>query len=239
MKKLLLSISCCIIGFTNAYAANNSSILIGTTGDYPPLTYHTESGYSGKDIKIIMDFAKVEHLVIKFTPTTWQTMSQDLSSGKFDAAVGGISENQSRRELFYLSDAIESSAKVPLIRCSDSMRFTSFADIDQESVVVVENRGGTNQDFALQHIKHATLVLYPKNYKALNSLSDIKSPTDVMFTDDVEVQYRHQINPQLCLANIPEKFPSSSKVFIFAKTNKGQKLTQLFNSWWQLNKLNY
>ena len=50
-----------------------------------------------------------------------------------------------------------------------------------------------------------------------------------MFTDDVEVQYRHKINPQLCMANIPEKFPSSNKVFIFAKTNKGQELNKLFN----------
>ena len=168
-----------------------------------------------------------------------QTISQDLSCGKFDAAIGGISENPERKQLFYLSDAIESSAKVPLIRCSDSNRFTSFASIDSESIVVVENRGGTNQDFALQHIKNAALILYPQNYKALDSLNQTKATADVMFTDDVEVQYRHKINPQLCMANIPEKFPSSNKVFIFAKTNKGQELNKLFNSWWQLNKQSY
>ena len=54
-------------------------------------------------------------------------------------------------------------------------------------------------------------------------------PTDVMFTDEVEVRYHHQINPQLCLANIPEKFPARNKVFLFAKTDKGQYLNQLFN----------
>ncbi len=238
MKKLLIILGC-IIGSSNIFAVNNNSILIGTTGDYPPLTLYTESGYSGKDITIIMNFAKAKNLVIKFVPTTWQTMSQDLSSGKFDAAVGGISENQNRKQLFYLSDAIESSAKAPIIRCNDSARFTHFADIDQESVVVVENRGGTNQDFALQHIKHATLVLYQKNYSALDSLTNAKAQSDVMFTDDVEVLYRHQINPQLCLANIPEKFPASSKVFLFAKTDKGQELTKLFNEWWVLNKSKY
>jgi cyclohexadienyl dehydratase len=239
MKQLLIKLCYSIIGITNVYAVDNNLILIGTTGDYPPLTYRTESGYRGKDIEIIMGFAKTEHLVIKFIPTTWQTISQDLSSGKFDAAIGGVSETPARKQLFYLSDAIESSAKVPLIRCSDSNRFTSFASIDSESIVVVENRGGTNQDFALQHIKHAALILYPQNYKALDSLNQTKTLADVMFTDDVEVQYRHKINPQLCLANIPEKFPSSNKVFLFAKTNKGQELNKLFNSWWQLNKLSY
>ncbi len=239
MRQLFIKLCCCIIGVVNVYATDNNVILIGTTGDYPPLTYRTESGYRGKDIKIIMDFAAAEHRIIKFIPTTWQTMSEDLLNDKFNIAVGGVSDNPKRRELFYLSDAIASSAKVPLIRCSDRERFTKFANIDSESIVVVENRGGTNQDFALQHIQHAALVLYPQNDKALAGLSNLKTPTDVMFTDDVEVQYQHQINPLLCLANIPEKFPASNKIFLFAKTNKGQKLNKLFNSWWRLNKLNY
>ena len=73
MKQLLIKLCYSIIGITNVYAADNNLILIGTTGDYPPLTYRTESGYRGKDVEIIMEFAKTEHLVIKFIPTTWQT----------------------------------------------------------------------------------------------------------------------------------------------------------------------
>ncbi len=104
---------------------------------------------------------------------------------------------------------------------------------------MVENRGGTNQSFALEQIKHATVVLYPQNATALASLTQANLKTDVMFTDDIEANYRHELNPQLCIANISQKFPKSNKVFLFTKTNTGKKLSKLFNRWWQLNKSNY
>lgn len=241
LSKKLILIELCVSTtcFASINILTNNSILVGTTGDYPPLTYQVGSKYRGIDIDIIIDFAKINHTAIKFIPTTWQTMSQDLSEGKFDVAVGGISDSPERIRLFYLSIPIQALTKVPLIRCNKSKYFTTFANIDSESIVVVENRGGTNENFALQHIKHAILVLIPQNYKALASLSNLKTPTDVMFTDNIEAQYQHTINPTLCVANIPEKFPSGNKVFLFTKTKNGFKLQQSFNQWWQLNKLNY
>jgi cyclohexadienyl dehydratase len=236
----LIILFCGMLYIHNVYAIQgNSFILVGTTGDYPPLTYNTESGYQGIDVQIIKDFAKSNKLHIKFIPTTWPSLSKDLSSGKFTIGVGGISANSGRAQFFYLSDAIESSAKVPLIRCSDNNRFTSFATIDTNGVVIVENRGGTNQEFAINHIKSATLILIPQNYQALSRLTESHDPADVMFTDNIEAQYRHQINPRLCIATIPDKFPSSNKVFLFAKTERGKQLYKLFNQWWSLNKIYY
>ena len=239
MKKTIYKICLCLLGIINVYAIDSNVCIVGTTGDYPPLTYLTESGYRGKDIQIFSDFAKSQNLVIKFVPTTWQTLSKDLSNNKFDVAIGGISENVERKKLFNLSDAIESSAKVPLIRCIDNNRFKNFSDIDNPNIIVAENRGGTSQDFALNNIKQATLLLYPKNQLAISSLNSPENKADVMFTDDVEVQYRHQITPELCQANIPEKFPGSNKVFLFSNNKLGLKLKENFNSWWKINKNKY
>lgn len=209
-----------------------TTILIGTTGDYPPLSAKTESGFVGTDIAIIKSFAKDHKLDLRFVPTSWQSLSDDLSSGKFILAVGGISANPERSKLFYLSIPIESSAKVPMIRCSDKAKYSQFSLIDSESVIISENRGGTNQDFALKNIKHAVIRLTPKNDAAIASLTTNPPLADVMFTDNIEVDYRHQLNHNLCLADIPEKFPGNPKVFIFAKTEEGKKLQQLFNQWW-------
>lgn len=49
--------------------------------------------------------------------------------------MGGISATTKRGKLFYLLNAIESSAKVVIIRCSDKAKFTNFAAIDKESVI--------------------------------------------------------------------------------------------------------
>ena len=231
MWKLSVFMFLITINFSYSYAKNNS-ILVGTTGDYPPLTYVVDDTYQGTDIEIIQKFAKANHITIKFVPTTWSNLNHDLSSGKFDVAVGGIMDNPSRKKLFYLSDAIESSTKVPLIKCRDIKRFSSFASIDNEGVIIAENRGGTNQEFALQHIKFGTIVLYPKNFSSLDSITASEFSSDVMFTDNTEAEYRHKINPELCIAPIREKFPSNNKVFMFAKTSRGYKLVKLFNSWW-------
>ncbi|AUR52646.1 transporter substrate-binding domain-containing protein [Aquella oligotrophica] len=234
MRKIIDQIIIVIIGYLFfiriSFAA--TTILVGTTGDYPPLSAKTESGFVGKDIDIIKNFAADNHLDLRFVTTSWQNLSDDLSSGKFILAVGGISENPERSKLFYLSIPIESSAKVPMIRCSDRVKYSRFALIDNESVIVSENRGGTNQDFALKNIKHAVIRLTPKNDIAIASLTMTPPLADVMFTDSIEADYRHHVNHNLCLADIPEKFPGSPKVFIFAKTEVGRKLQQLFNQWW-------
>lgn len=225
--------------FASAINAAPSLINIGTTADYPPLTYKSESGFAGDDIQIINDFAKENNLIINFVQTSWPDLSGDLGQGKFVMAVGGISYNLERSRLFNLSDAIESSTKAPLIRCTDAKKFTSLAAIDNESIIVIENRGGTNQNFALKTIKHATLILVPQNASALAALTTLPPKADVMFTDDIEIAYRHKINPLLCLAAISERYPSTKKVFLFAKTAQGKDLQLRFNRWWLVNKNRY
>lgn len=224
--------------FVSTTAVNaNEILLVGTTADYPPLTYKVGSDYAGSDIKIVQDFAKSQNMDIKFIATSWPMLSNDLSNKKFVVAVGGISANPERSASFYVSNAVSEAHKVAMIKCSDTKRFNSFAAIDNEEVTVVENRGGTNQDFALKNIKHAPILLLSSNFAALETISGTQNTTTahpyVMFTDNVEVDYRHQINPSLCQANIPEKFPSSDKVFLFAQTPAGLKLRDAFNSWWK------
>ena len=226
--------------FASMAAANASeTLLVGTTGDYPPLTYKVGSNYTGSDIKVIQDFAKSQNMNIKYVATSWPMLSNDLSNKKFMVAVGGISANPERSADFYLSSAVSETHKVPMIKCSDIKRFNNFAAIDSEEVTIVENRGGTNQDFVLKNIKHAPILLVNSNFTALETISGRQNTSAhpyVMFTDNVEVDYRHRINPLLCQAKIPEKFSSSDKVFLFAKNPEGLKLRDTFNNWWKEQK---
>lgn len=226
--------------FVNMTAANASeTLLVGTTGDYPPLTYKVGSNYTGSDIKVIQDFAKSQNMNIKYVATSWPMLSNDLSNKKFMVAVGGISASPERSASFNISNAVSETHKVPMIKCSDINRFSNFAAIDNEKVTVVENRGGTNQDFAIKNINHASILLVSSNFDALGIVSGRQNTSThpyVMFTDNVEVDYRHRINPLLCQAKIPEKFSSSDKVFLFAKNPEGLKLRDTFNNWWKEQK---
>ena len=61
--------------FVSTTAVNaNEILLVGTTADYPPLTYKVGSDYAGSDIKIVQDFAKSQNMDIKFIATSWQCL---------------------------------------------------------------------------------------------------------------------------------------------------------------------
>lgn len=231
MRKLLFI----LLGLPILSFAVPTVIKVGTTGDYPPLTQKTTKGYSGQDICIINHFAGDSDYSVQFESTSWPKLSSDLSGGKFAIAVGGISGTSARATQFGFSSPIESSAKVAMVRCSEQQRFTNFTAIDNESITVIENRGGTNELFALQHLTRATIILVPENYTAITALTKTPTRADVMFTDNVEVTYHHELDGKLCPANLAETFPQPDKVFLFSRDNFGVKLQQQFNSWWLKN----
>ncbi len=59
---------------------------------------------------------------------------------------------------------------------------------------------------------------------------------DVMFTDDIEVEYKHKLNPNFCMAKIDLNAPITNKIFLFNNDETGKKIQQQFNAWWLSNK---
>ncbi|MEM9242579.1 MAG: transporter substrate-binding domain-containing protein [Pseudomonadota bacterium] len=210
-------------------ATKPSTLVVGTTGDYPPLTrYHPDTRtFSGSAIQLIEAFAKATHRRIKFVRTTWVDLSNDLQQGKFQMAVGGISSSPERAKLFLMSDPVLRFGKVALVRCGDEGKYNTLKKIDCYPTRVVENLGGTNAQFAHDHIKNAVLIIVPKNALTFDYL--IHNKADVMFTDSTEAIYRQQQHDGLCAVNPAKPYTNETKVFLFRKNE--QALRQQFNAW--------
>jgi len=77
-------------------------ILIGTTGDYRPLSFcESEDGtYWGFCIEVTKLIAKKMDVDIEFVKTSWPTLSADVQvePQTFDIAIGGITITDARRE---------------------------------------------------------------------------------------------------------------------------------------------
>ena len=229
MNRLLLIIFLFIC--STALANTHPAILrVGTTGDYPPLTYYNPQTkqYQGTDIALIESFAHAEHRQIQFVKTTWSSLSQDLLSNKFDLAIGGISVSPERQQDFLLSAPIGYSGKIPLVRCDDLKKYQTIAAINQSNVRVIENKGGTNTAFATQYLTHAKLIIVTNNELPFTYLQQQKA--DVMITDSTEAVYRQHIMPGLCAVK-PTHFltPATAKTVLFQK--KDSMLQKSFNSW--------
>lgn len=233
MKKLLIFCLC----YSLKALSSPLPILVGSTFDYPPLTYIENHQYMGHDIEIIQNFAKNNQLDIKFIPTQWQTLNQDLLEQKFAIAVGGISINPTRQQLFLLSKPIDFSQKVVLMRCNNLKKFNTTLAINQPTTKIVENKGGTNQSVAEASFPKAQLLIVDNNQLPFIYL--IKNKADVMLTDSIEAKYVTQKKPQLCFSDLHNAFPQTAKVFLFNKTTTGQKLQQQFDQWWLTNYTKY
>lgn len=191
----------------------SGEVRIGTTGDYPPYTELNEGSgvFEGLDIDLARNLAQSLGVKPVFVQTTWPTLMDDMASGRFDIAMGGISRTLKRQRSVYFSIPYRRFGKTPIARCDDRTRFDSLADIDRPGVRVIVNPGGTNEIFAREHLKQADLSVYPDNRTIFTEI--VEGRADVMITDSDEVLYQQRINPALCGTMPGNTFTKSEKAY--------------------------
>ena len=218
-----------LLSFSLPCIGVESRIRVGTTGDYPPLTLYDEKThtFSGQDVDLLTKFAEQNNLKIDWVKTEWENLSTDFQAGQFDVAIGGISATPKRANSFLFTVPLQRFGKTALVRCNDKSKYVSFDDIDKPIVTVVENIGGTNEEFARKHLRFAKLIVVKNNQ--LPFLYLIKKKADVMFTDSIEAVYIHQQQQEICIANKNLLLDSGNKIFMFSKRHK--QLRDNFNTW--------
>ncbi len=126
------------------------------------------------------------------------------------------------------STAIRTTGKVALVRCGGQDRYDSLDRIDRPGTTVVENRGGTNEKFALSRIRHATPIIVPDNELPFAYLLD--GEAEVMFTDAIEAVYQQTLASGLCALRPGDPHTHIEKVFLFRKDERA--LRDEFDAWW-------
>ena len=183
-------------------------ILIGTTGDYRPLSFcEPETGeYWGFGIEMAREMAAELGVGIEFVKTSWPTLTADVLADPqiFDLAIGGITITDARRETMLMSDGYLANGKTILCRKSEVDRFQSLADLDKSEVRVMVNPGGLNEKFANENLSHATIIVYQKNEEIPTLVAEGKA--DVMITEITEAPYYVQADSRLAAPLLNEPF---------------------------------
>ena len=175
------------------------SLLVGTTGDYRPLSFREpETGlYWGFAIELAETMATRMGVAVEFVPTSWPTLTADVQADPqlFDMAMGGITITEARCATMLMSEGYLTNGKTILCRTEDTLRFRSLEDIDRPEVRVMVNPGGLNEQFARQHLTHATLIVHPNNEEIPSLIA--QGDADVMITEITEAPYYVQTDPRL------------------------------------------
>ena len=204
-------------------------LLVGTTGDYRPLSFREPDGnYWGFGIEMAGKIAERLGCGIQFVPTSWPTLSADVMAEPqtFDLAIGGITITEARREMMLMSDGYLANGKTILCRAEEADRYKSLADIDKPEVRVMVNPGGLNEKFAQQNLTHATIIVHQKNEEIPSLIAE--GEADVMITEITEAPYYVQTDTRLAAPLLNEPFTNGE---IGVLMRKGQEdLLQLVNN---------
>ena len=207
--------------------AQRGAVRVCSTGDYRPFTYRDPQGnWSGLDVEMAHDMAARLGVRLDVVPTTWANLITDLND-KCDVAMGGISITLNRAKQALYSAPYLRDGKAAIIRCADSGKFQTLADIDHPDVRVVVNPGGTNADFDKEHLRQAQVATYPDNNTIFDQLID--NAADVMITDASEVRWQANQNPQLCGVSLDHPFTFEQKGYLIAR--QATDLQQWINQW--------
>lgn len=165
-------------------------ILIGTTGDYRPLSFCEPDGtYWGFGIEMAHEIAARLGVDVEFVKTSWPTLTADVLAEPqmFDLAIGGITITDTRRETMLMSEGYLANGKTIICRASEADRYLSLEDIDKSDVRVMVNPGGLNEKFAQQNLTHATIIVHQKNEEIPSLIAE--GEADVMITEITEAPY--------------------------------------------------
>ena len=232
-----VSLASCTANDDNAIVVNKptiariqerGTILIGTTGDYRPLSFREEDGkYWGFGIEVAGVIADRLGVGIEFVQTSWPTLSADVQAEPqtFDLAIGGITITDARRETMLMSDGYLANGKTILCRASEAERYKSLADIDKPEVRVMVNPGGLNEKFANANLAHATIIVHQKNEEIPSLIAE--GEADIMITEITEAPYYIKVDTRLAAPLLNEPFTHGE---IGVLMRKGQDdLLQLVN----------
>ena len=204
-------------------------LLVGTTGDYRPLSYHEADGnYWGLGIEMANKIAERIGVGIEFLQTSWPTLTADVLTEPqtFDLAIGGITITDTRKETMLMSEGYLANGKTILCRSSEADRYKSLTDLDKPEVRVMVNPGGLNEKFAKANLTHATIIVYQKNEEIPNQVAE--GNADVMITEITEAPWYVKNDPRLAAPLLHTPFTHGE---IGVLMRKGQEdLLQIVNT---------
>jgi cyclohexadienyl dehydratase len=162
----------------------NKVLRVGTPGDYRPFSMLADGKYEGHDIDVAELIAKELGVRVEYVATSWRDLMGDLLGDKYDVAVGGITQTVARTAQVDFLPPYAPFGKVALVRAEDKDKFTTQESLNQETVRVIKNPGGTNEKYVLENLTKAQVATHEKNAEIPGLIAEGKG--DVMITETYE-----------------------------------------------------
>jgi ABC-type amino acid transport substrate-binding protein len=183
---------------------------IGFEG-YPPFASQDPrtGSMSGYSVDLATRIADEAGWKIEWIKTSADTKIADLKTGKFDVMVEPIFETIPRAREVTFTQPFNYNGFASAIVRSQEHRFKVFTDLDKPGIKVVVRQGYTDEAYAKEWLKYATVVALRVEDTSLIFLDVLSGKADVALADTSQVKVfhkEHQKETDMLFTNPPPAF---------------------------------
>ena len=212
MKKILLAGMIVIagMGLMACGKAESGKLVMSTNAEFEPYEYHDGDKIVGIDPDIAEAIANKLGLELVVTDTAFDSIIPEVSSGKADMGMAGMTVNEDRKKNVDFSDTYASSKQVIIVKNGSDIKGAD--DLKNKTIGV---QLGTTGDIQGSNIEGVTMERYSKGFEAVQALSQGK--IDAVLIDKQPAQYF--IKDQADLSILDEAFAEEDYAIAFKKGN--------------------
>lgn len=165
----------------NTGAAATKTLTLGTSADFPPYEFHKvidgKDTIVGFDIDIAKDIAADmgAELVIKDLP--FDSLLNELSSGRIDLVISGLSPTEERKKAVDLSDIYYKAEQAVVVREADKDKFATMDSLKGAKIGV---QTGSIQEEIAKGIEGAQLTSLGKISEIVLQLNSNRVDASIM-----------------------------------------------------------
>jgi polar amino acid transport system substrate-binding protein len=169
-----------VLSLQIAHSADNavpSTLRIGTSASYPPLTFNADGKLQGVEA----DLAKAvgEHLKVKtqFVELAWNELIPALNDGRIDVIMSGMSVTDARSRQVLFTEPYMKIGQMALIRTADLIQWARPTALFAKGARVGVKAGTTGEAFARTDLPDAVI----------NSFDSIEQGTDALVAGKIDI----------------------------------------------------
>lgn len=158
---------------------NDNKLVMVTEAGFAPYEYHDGSGIVGVDVDIAHEIAAAMGKELEIKDVAFDSLINELNSGKADFAAAGMSINEERKKEVDFSIEYVSSKQVVVVR-KDYNKIKNINDLNGKTISV--QLGSVADTYVTKNFKNSKIV---RQKKFLSAAEDVKAKKSECIIMDV------------------------------------------------------
>ena len=176
---------------------NDDKLVMVTEAGFAPYEYHDGSGIVGVDVDIAHEIAAAMGKELEIKDVAFDSLINELNSGKADFAAAGMSINEERKKEVDFSIEYVSSKQVVVVR-KDYNKIKNINDLNGKTISV--QLGSVADTYVTKNFKNSKIV---RQKKFLSAAEDVKAKkSECIIMDELPAKELVKNNSELTILKI-------------------------------------